>query len=420
MIMSKVNVLIVGAGGRGAGFARLIGRIPERAKVVGVAEPVDVRRSRLVDEHGVPPENVFRDWREAAEAPPLADAVVIATQDRMHVEPAEAFAAKGYHMLLEKPMAPDEVGCRRIVQAIEDAGVIFAVCHVLRYTAYTRRLKQLVDDGLIGQVASVDHIERVGWWHYAHSYVRGNWRNQAESSSMLLAKSCHDLDWLRHILGLPCRRVQSFGSLLHFRTDQAPAGAGDRCLHCSVEADCPYSARRIYLEAVRAGRTGWPVAVIVDEVTEANVLAALEEGPYGRCVYRCDNDVVDHQVVNMEFAQGRTASFTMTGFTEMGDRQTTLFGTAGKLVGDGKTIRHFDFLSGQWRDLPGGQLDGDITSGHGGGDWGVLDAFIDAVATGERSRILSGPRETLETHRMVFAAERSRLRNTVESLGRDE
>lgn len=411
--MEPVSILVIGAGGRGTGYASFAAAHPDRARIVGVAEPRDFYRERLAQDHRIPAGQVFRDWKQAARRPRFADAVIIATQDAMHVAPAVAFARKGYHMLLEKPMAPTAAGCRKITDAVLDAGIVFAVCHVLRYTAYTQRLKQIVDSGAIGDVVSIQHLEPVGYWHQAHSFVRGNWRNETESSPMLLAKSCHDLDWIRHIMGAPCRRVSSFGSLYHFRPGQKPAGAADRCLECAVEPSCPYSARKIYLGRVARGHTGWPVNVLTPDTTEAGVTEAIRTGPYGRCVYACDNDVVDHQVVNMEFEGGRSASFTMTAFTYGEGRQTRIFGTRGEIRGNSSAITLVDFLTDQTTEIDTRASDGSILGGHGGGDYGLMDSFIAAVATGDRSRILSGPRETLETHLMVFAAERARRRNRV-------
>ena len=192
--MNPVRLLIIGAGSRGTGYAKYATENGGRAVVVGVAEPRDDCRDRLVRQHGIPRENVFSDWREAADHARFADAVVIATQDTMHVEPAEAFSGKGYHMLLEKPMAPSVADCERIHRAVTDSGILFAVCHVMRYTPYTRELKRILDSGAVGDVVSIQHLEGVGYWHQAHSYVRGNWRSEADSSPMLLAKSCHDLD----------------------------------------------------------------------------------------------------------------------------------------------------------------------------------------------------------------------------------
>jgi len=411
--MKPVTVFIVGGGSRGTGHAEFATQHPDRMKVVGVAEPRDFFRNQLAARYDIPRERVFRDWKDAARCRRFADAVIISTQDAMHVEPAVTFARQGYHMLLEKPMAPDESGCRRIVRAVLKYNTIFSVCHVLRYTTYTKKLKSLIQAGRIGDVVSIQHLEPVGYWHQAHSFVRGNWRNESESSCMLLAKSCHDLDWLRYIMGVPCRRVSSFGSLKHFRKEEKPEGAGDRCMDCRVEAQCPYSARKIYMGRLEKGQTGWPLDVVTTDMTREGVARALREGPYGRCVYSCDNDVVDHQVVNMEFEGGRTAAFTMTAFTEHGDRRTSIFGTRGEIHGNGGTIRVFDFLTDQVETINANESDGSILGGHGGGDYWIKDAFIKAVATGDRSSILSGPQETLETHLMVFAAEKARHHNRV-------
>lgn len=416
--MEPVRIVIIGAGGRGSGYATYAAQHPDRARIVGVAEPRDFYRERMVEEYAIPGEHVFTDWRQAAEQERFADAVIIATQDAMHVAPAVAFAGKGYHMLLEKPMAPDEEGCRQIHAAVTRAGVVSAVCHVMRYTAYTQKLKSLIESGLIGDVVSIQHLEPVGYWHQAHSFVRGNWRNEAESSCMLLAKSCHDLDWLRYIAGAPCEKVSSFGSLKHFRREEKPAAAGkaSRCLECAHDPQCPYSARKIYLGRLAQGHTGWPVDVLTPDVTVEGITQALRSGPYGRCVYECDNDVVDNQVVNMEFAGGRTAVFTMTAFNQAAHRKTRIFGTLGELYGDGSRLEHFDFLTDRIEEIDTSAPDGSILGGHGGGDYGLMHSFVEAVATGDQGKVLSGPDESLETHRMVFAAERARRNSTVERL----
>lgn len=403
-----VKLLIVGAGGRGKTYASYAEMYPEKAKVIGVAEPRRDHRKVVVDTHSIPEEYIFNDWSEAANQPKFADAVIISTQDVMHVEPAISFAKKGYAILLEKPMAPNESDCFRIIQAVKENEVLFAVCHVMRYTSYTKKLKEILDSGLVGDIVSIQHLEPVGYWHQAHSFVRGNWRNEKESSFMLLAKSCHDLDWIRHILGSPCRSISSFGSLFHFKKENQPDGAADRCLECKVETQCPYSAKKIYLAMVENGYTYWPVDVLALNPSRETIYEALENGPYGRCVYACDNDVVDHQVVNMEFEGGQTASFTMTAFTEMGHRKTRIFGTRGEIFGDGINIEHYDFLTDEKEIIPTVSEGESVIGGHGGGDLGLMEHFISAVANEDPSLILSGPDESLETHRMVFVAERSR------------
>jgi predicted dehydrogenase len=419
--MAPVSLIVVGAGQRGAGYARWARRHPERSTVVAVAEPSQVRRSRLAAEHGIASGNTAADWQDLAGRGKLADAVLICTQDRMHAEPAEAFAALGYHIMLEKPMAPDEAGCRRIVAAVEKAGVMLAVGHVMRYTPYTRTVKEIADSGLLGDIMSVQHLEPVGFWHQAHSYVRGNWRRSDLATSMLMAKSCHDLDWLQYVLGRAPLRVSSFGSLTHFTAANRPPGAADRCVACSVEPNCPYSAARLYRGLLDRGEQGWPLSVVIDGFSPQAPDEALEEalrtGPYGRCVYACDNDAVDHQVVALEFPGAITATFTMTAFTQGGHRRTRLFGTRAELAGDGETIRVYDFLTGAERLITPAAAGGmNAADGHGGGDDGLMDAFTAAVATGNRELISSGPRESLASHLAVFAAERARLNGTVENI----
>ena len=415
--MKPARVLIIGAGSRGTAYSRYIQQHPDDAVVVGVAEPSEVRRDRIAEMFDIPGERVWADWTEAASKPRFAEAAIIATPDATHAAPTIALAERGYHILLEKPMAPTEADCRRIIQAVEDRGDIhFAVCHVMRYTRYTQILKGIVEAGRIGQIVNVQHIEPVGYWHQAHSFVRGNWRNEAESSPMLLAKSCHDIDWLRYIIGQPCLRVSSFGSLFHFRKANRPEGAADRCLDCDVEAACPYSARKIYMGMLDKGRTGWPLDVLAGEVNAETITEALRKGPYGRCVYACDNDVVDHQVVNMEFTGGCTASFTMTAFNIAGGRKTRIHGTLGEIYGDGRSITVTEFLSEQSETIDTAATDATIAGGHGGGDDRIMAAFLAAVADNDPSLILSGPGETLETHLAVFAAERARRHGRVETV----
>ncbi len=413
-----VRVLVAGAGARGEIYARFALAHPELMQVVAVAEPRDTYRQQFVAQHNIAPENVFHDWRDAAAAGKLADAVLICTQDSMHLEPALAFAAQGYHMLLEKPLSPDSRECETIVAAVERAGVIFSVGHVLRYTRYTQKLKQLLRDKVIGDVVSMQHLEPVGYWHQAHSFVRGNWRNDQLSASMLLQKSCHDIDWIRYIMDTPCEQVSSFGGLRHFRAENQPAGAADRCLDCGVEATCPYSAKKIYLGEQHKSTAGF-LRVLTPQVSQENLLNALRTGPYGRCVYRCDNNVVDHQVVNIQFAGGKTASFTMTAFTRHEDRKTQLFGSHGQLEGDGRFIRITSFVDDSETVYDVDDLErsdpaqNSAMGGHGGGDYYLMAHFIDAVRSNDASQILSGPQETLESHLMVFAAERARREGTV-------
>jgi predicted dehydrogenase len=418
-----VTALVIGAGGRGMTYALFSKLFPERLRIVGVAEPKEYNRNFMIETYELAPENVVTDWRELAERPKFADAVFICTQDAMHAEPAIAFAQKGYAILLEKPMAPNEEDCVRIVEAAKAAGVLFGVCHVLRYTSYTQTIKKLVDSGAVGEVVNIQHLEPVGYWHQAHSFVRGNWGNEEKSSFMLLAKSCHDLDWISYIMGESCEALSSFGSLKHFKHSEKPAAAGDatRCTACDYESNCPYSAKKIYLGRLANGEIWWPVDVLTPTPTEATVMEALETGPYGRCVYECDNDVVDNQVVSMQFAHGKTATFTMTAFNQAWPRRTRIFGTRGEIYGDGNTIQLFDFMTDETREIPieepvGEDGEAVLLGGHGGGDYGLMDHFVAAVAANDPSKILSGPDVSLASHQMVFAAERARRQHTVVDL----
>jgi predicted dehydrogenase len=409
-IRRPVTIAIAGTGSRGRTFSSFSERYPDRAQVVAVADPRIVRREALADTLRVATDRRFDDWRELAARPRFADAVIITTPDREHADAACRFAELGYHVLLEKPIAPTREKCIEVIEAVEKAGVILAVCHVMRYTAYTSQVKELVDKGRLGQVVGVDQLEPVGWWHFAHSYVRGNWRSTDQAGPSILTKCSHDLDWLRYVVGLPAVAVFSRGGLHHFTAANRPAGAADRCLDCAVEPDCPYSATRLYLGCLGdPERERWPLSVLTTDMTEEGVRQALREGPYGRCVYACDNDVADHQVVTIDFQGGVTATLTMSGFTPHDRRRTRIMGTRGFLDGDGQRLMLTDFVTGEVESFDLVHTAVDVGDGHSGGDFGVMSAFLDAVSAGDRSLIRSGPRESLESHLMAFAAERSRL-----------
>ncbi|XP_029012936.1 uncharacterized protein zgc:154075 isoform X2 [Betta splendens] len=420
---SPVCVIVVGAGCRGENYSNFATSHPERMKVVGVADPRKFARTKIQRQHKIADENIFDDWHSVSEREKFADAVVICTPDCLHKEPAVAFAKKGYHILLEKPMATTAVDCTAIVEACIQNGVMLSVGHVLRYDPVIVKIKELLDAGVIGDVIHIQHLEPVGFYHFAHSFVRGNWRNEAESSFALLSKSCHDIDLIHHWAGARrCLKVSSFGSVSHFKKENKPTGAAGRCLDCPVEKHCPYSACKIYLDRVKRGHTGWPVSVIcpssfpdIESVTEA-----LKTGPYGRCVYECDNDVCTNQVVNMEFEGGLTAAFSMVAFTEeICKRKTTVYGSKGELSYDGDQICVFDFLTQKsTKHTAHSKVPGQfVNSGHGSADYHLTDAFISAVANNDPSLIRSGPEETLLSHLLVFEAERSRLENRVVYCG---
>jgi predicted dehydrogenase len=404
---SDVTVAIVGAGNRGELFANLVAA--EGSRVVAVAEPRTDYRRALAGHHGIPEQAVFSDWREMAARPRLADAVVVATPDREHVGPAQAFTRQGYHMLLEKPMAVSLTDCHAIAAAQRDAATVTSVCHSLRYNRVFDALKRVLDSGRIGRVVTVDHLEQVTWWHQAHSFVRGNWGNQDRSTFMLLAKSCHDIDYLAYLVGTPCRRVSSFGSLSYFRPEHAPTGSGERCVACAIERRCAYSAIKTYVEADRGV---WPAYVVSRDHSAEAHRAAITNGPYGRCVWKTDNDVVDHQVVALEFDGGVTATFTMTAFTQTAGRKTRVHGTEGEVEFTEERMWVRTFADGRTETVT---ADAE-TGGHGGGDERVVRAFLEAVRTRDTTGILSDVTESLRTHSIVFAAETARREGRVVSM----
>jgi len=288
----------------------------------------------------------------------------------------------------------------------------------MRYTALTRHVRAVIEEGRLGELVSIQHLEPVGWWHFAHSYVRGNWRRADLATPMLLAKACHDVDWLQYIVGRPAVRVSSFGSLFHFRPGQAPPGAATRCVACPVEDSCAYSAVRLYRSCLGdPDLERWPLGALTDTPTVEAVEAALRDGPYGRCVYACDNDAVDHQVVNIEYDGGVTASLTVAAFTPMADRKTRILGTRGYLDSDGETIRVYDFRTASEETIEvGAGTDASAARGHAGGDAGLVDAFLTSITEEDPSVIKTGPADSLTSHRIVWAAERARRDGVVVSL----
>ena len=397
------TVAILGAGERGSYFARLVEQNDPPGKVIAVAEPRDEYRQALAKRHAIPAANVFASWREFVARPRLGDAVVIATPDRDHAGPAIACLNLGYDLLLEKPMGVTLAECRRIAAAQRRAKRIVGVCHSLRYQRGFRRVKELIAGGAIGEVVTLDLLEQVGFWHQAHSYVRGNWANSRRASPMLLAKSCHDLDYIAYLVDRPCRQVSSFGRRSYFHRANMPAGAPARCSDgCPHEPTCAYSALRAY---VNTSREHWPASVISHDHSREAHLRAIQTGPYGRCVWRCDNDAVDHQVVALEFAGHVTATFTMTAFTQGGGRRLRVHGTEGELHFDERTITIKTFADRGERRIELGAE----TGGHGGGDARVAAEWLTALRTRDETGLVANAQESLRTHALVFAAERSRL-----------
>lgn len=411
--MKKVSVALIGAGLRGINYLEYALQHPMELEVAAVAEPVRERRESFKHRHWIDDAHCFEDWDAFFAAPKMADAVLICTQDKQHFEPTMRALEAGYHVLLEKPMSSDPEECIRMGVMASQAGLVFSICHVLRYTPFFTTLKQLLERETIGQLMSIQHNENVGYWHQAHSFVRGNWRRKEDSSPMILAKSCHDLDILLWLADSDCLRVSSFGSLSHFTAAQAPEGAPKRCLDgCPVSDQCLYYAPDLYLTE----DTNWPTSAISDDMSYDARYKALLEGPYGRCVYHCDNDVVDHQVVNLEFANTVTAAFTMSAFTRDVSRTIKLMGTRGEIRGamEKNEIEIIHFGSGKIEQISFEDRGGHI--GHGGGDMGLIKDFLRLVQSGGSNQGLTSASRAVQSHLMAFAAEQSRVDGKVISI----
>lgn len=411
--MKTYSVIIIGAGCRGGMYADLMAKHPDKYRVVGVAEPIEGRREALRTRLNLDPNLCFHSWEDVMARPKMADLLVIATPDNMHYAPAMKAIALGYDLLLEKPVAQTAKECADIATAAEEHGAKVLVCHVLRYTPFYKKIKTMLMEGTIGEVQSVIAVEAVGNVHQSHSYVRGNWHSEAEATPMLLAKCCHDLDILQWLLDKPCERVQSFGSLTHFTAQNAPDGAPERCIDgCPAADTCPYNAVKLYYDDKGNNwfRCACTKDIAKDNVpTDDEVLTALRTTDYGLCVYHAHNDVVDHQVVNMEFAGGATVSFTMNAFN-CGGRYIRLFGTKGELVGnaDGSELTLFTFADRQHHRLSTDAVDESIVSGHGGGDEGIVWELYDYLSDDYHGFCAADIGISAQNHLIGFAAEQSR------------
>ncbi|RYG45588.1 Gfo/Idh/MocA family oxidoreductase, partial [bacterium] len=400
---SALTFAILGAGGRGGMFSSWLRDHVGPGSVVAVAEPDPVRRARVAEEHGIPESGLYTDWRELLAQPRLADVLLNTTMDRDHRDSSVAAMRKGYHMLLEKPMSTSLDECEEIDRVRRETGRIVSVCHSLRYHAVYTEVRRLLRAGVIGEIVSLDQLEGVEHIHQSHSFVRGNWGNEGRSTFMLLAKSCHDLDIIADLIDLPCERVNSYGDLKWFKSENAPVGAPKFCVEgCPVEAKCPYYAPKVY-----GAENGWAHHAGLVGLTRPELMKRLETSPFGRCVFQTDNDVVDHQVVAMEFQGGVTATFTMTAFTPVCDRVLRIHGTKGYLearVGQ-NSVDYWEF----WENNRRTHIDVPEASGtHGGADDQVMRALIDAVRLQDPSSVLTTTMDSLRTHAIAFAAERSR------------
>jgi predicted dehydrogenase len=337
----------------------------------------------------------------------MAPAAVNTTMDRMHHSSTLALLGTGYDVLLEKPMATSPAECIDLVRAAGRTGRVLQICHVLRYAPFFRTVYDIVTSGRLGDIVSLQWNENLVYWHFAHSFVRGNWSNSGRSGPMILTKCCHDLDLLVWMLGRP-ESLSSYGSLTHFSADRVGPEVPERCTDgCPIEAECPYYAPRIYIEHNPGQWARDPISL---DHSPAALRRGLETGPYGRCVYRSDNDVVDHQVVLLRYASGLTASLTMQGASQVEGRTLRIDGMRATLFGNEprKELELHDHLTGRCEQITPVVPQG----GHGGGDAGIVRDFVQALRSDDR-RVLTSAEESLESHLLAFAAEEARATRQV-------
>lgn len=410
-----ITFAIAGFGDRGSIYASMQNTWPDRMKVVAVADIRPGRVEMAKRLYNIPDEMCFASAEEMLAQEKLADVMVVSTMDRQHVGHAIPALEKGYHVLMEKPVSPDLSECHRIIEvAKRHPGQRIVIGHVLRYTVFFNILKSIVDSGRIGQVVSVCANENVAYWHQAHSFVRGNWRNSVETSPMILQKCCHDMDIYPWLLGKTCTAVSSVGSTTLFKPERAPEGAAERCLECPVQKTCKFDAEKIYITdpttGVRSGSSWLAGVACGGDPTEEKTYEALRTGQYGRCVYHCDNDVVDHQQLLMQFADGSTMNFTMCAFTEKCYRYFKAMGTKGEIDADTLTNKIHVRVFGEGEEVIDTALIANDLKGHGGGDSGIVADLLDILEGKEENTARTATLQSaLESHFICFAAEESRV-----------
>ena len=410
----KITVIVIGAGNRGKIYGGYAVDHPDELDIIGVAEPIEIRRARYSEKHNIEKQNQFTTWEDVFKVKKFADAVFITTPDYMHYGPAMKALEMGYDVLLEKPIAQTWEECKAILKMAKKHNNIVAICHVLRYAPYYVKIKEVIDSGILGRIVSVQHMEPIVQEHMAHSFVRGNWRNTEVAAPILLAKSCHDLDILRWWLAKKCTAVSSFGALTHFKKENAPVGSTNRCTDgCAVESTCPYSALRIYYRK-RSYLHHFDLPTDAAMQGDA-IMQNLKEGPYGRCVYHCDNNVLDHQVVSMQFEDEITANFNLEAFTHIGGRKTRIMGTMGMIDGDGSVMEIANFKT---EEIVKWNVDDHYKnlSGHGGGDMALMKDFVMAIDKKDPSLLTSTLEVSMDSHYMGYMAESARVKKEIVNL----
>ncbi|MDG1525400.1 MAG: Gfo/Idh/MocA family oxidoreductase [Candidatus Thalassarchaeaceae archaeon] len=406
-----ITAVLVGLGHRSVGYAAYADSHPDELQIVGLAEPDDVRRSRYAERFGVAAENCFRNAKELAAAERFADVAINGTMDEIHVQTTIPLLEAGYDVLLEKPIAPNQEQLDMLSHAVERTGQKVVICHVLRYAPFYSAIKQRIANGEIGDIMHIHTTENVSYHHMAVAFIRGKW-NREEINPMLLAKCCHDLDlicWMKS--GIVPRKVASFGGRHFFTRENAPAGSALRCVDCSIERDCEYSAIRHHVDNkmwpfyALAGEVNYERGDVTDEVT---MRAHVAHSEYGRCVWHCDNDVVDRQSVIIEFEDGCVATHDMVTNSAKGTRRIQITGTKGDIFGD--------MVDGIFTISKPGAVAGSETvveevrlnvqeDLHGGGDLRLVEDFLSVVKGDGGSISTTVLSDSINGHLIAYAAD---------------
>lgn len=408
MTKKVYKIAIIGAGIRGANvYGEIIKSMPEMFEITAVCDRDQARLNSVGKRFKIEKESLFCDEEHFFEHR-RADVLIIATQDAEHFRQCKKAFELGYDVLLEKPISDRKEECEELIKTQSKYGNKVLVCHVLRYSAGYQRVAEIINQGKIGRLVAIDWIEYVGYLRQAHSYVRGNWRNDESATPMILAKSCHDLDLIQRFAGAKCKTVSSVGDLSFFKSECAPDGAAKRCTECRYVDTCPYSAKRIYIDR-------WYEAGCPDDIVPYNVIApapatedklktAIKDGPYGRCVFHCDNNVVDHQMVQMVFENGVKASFTMMAFSSDDGRKASFFGTLGEIKLDEKQLILRRFGEREEKISLSTMVSPCCT--HGGGDNSLIKALYDMLEGKNAGQ--TSLEASVESHLIGIAAEKSR------------
>ena len=399
---------VIGFGGRGKLYSDYFAKLG--AAVTAVCDKDRKRLEYARQIHGLSPDMLFERSEDFFGRGKLADLCVVGTQDSQHKEHAVAAMKAGCDLLLEKPIATTLEDCLEIQDAAKRLNRKVFVCHVLRYAPFFAAIKNELDSGKYGRVSTINLTENVAFWHQAHSYVRGNWRNKQTSSPMIIAKCCHDLDLICWFIGRKCRAVSSFGSLNFYRKENAPEGSAERCLDCKAKSSCEYDAERFYVfEGIDKGNAGWPASVLATNPTRENIYRALKESNYGKCVFRLDNDVVDHQVVNLEFEGGVTAHLTMTAFSKHSYREIHVHCEKGEIYGNMlKNVLVCNLFGKESKEINVNEFSVK-NDAHGGGDINLIKDIVDFYRNSS-GKGLTDIGSSMQSHVIGFAAEESRLK----------